>query len=82
MTETTFPHLVVTRPETPPAETTPAPARDWRMPESRRAAISVVATRKPGSGRARHLSLVTPVAATPLAPLTAAELDDTHDDED
>lgn len=80
MTDTTFPHLVVSPQPLAHAETTPA--RDWRMPESRRAAISVVANRKPGSGRARHLSLVTPVAATLVAPLTAAELDDSRDGED
>jgi hypothetical protein len=80
MTDTTFPHLVVTPPQPPHAETTPV--RDWRMPESRRAAISVVANRKPGSGRARHLSLVTPVAGPLAAPLTAAELDESRDGED
>lgn len=61
MTDQTFPHLVVTPPEEPQA-TPPVRATQpvWTMPESRRASISVVATRKPGTGRARHLTLVPP----------------------
>ncbi|MCU0882518.1 MAG: hypothetical protein MUF14_07615 [Hyphomonadaceae bacterium] len=64
MTDQTFPHLVVTPAAEPVAAPTPRAALPvWTMPESRRASISVVATRKPGCGRARHLALVPPEAA-------------------